>query len=100
MADDKPTQTEDKTEEPKQPEQPSNQTEQPDQNTQQVNPLDSITAELAALKQSQSDMMAAISALANQGAVNASVAQDNGNGEDAESYPTIDLTEINRLIGA
>ena len=100
MADDKPTQAEDKTEEPKQPEQPSTQTEQSDQDTQQVNPLDSITAELAALKQSQSDMMAAISALANQGAVNASVAQDNGNGEDAESYPIIDLTEINRLIGA
>lgn len=97
MADEKPEQTEDKTEQPKQPEQPSNQTEQ---DASQVNPLESITAELAALKQSQSDMMAAISALANQGAVNASVAQDNGNGTDAESYPTIDLTEINRLIGA
>lgn len=100
MADEKPEQTEDKTEQPKQPEQPSNQTEQPTTDASQVNPLESITAELAALKQSQSDMMAAISALANQGAVNASVEQDNGNGTDAESYPTIDLTEINRLIGA
>ena len=47
-----------------------------------------ITAEIASIKQ-------AISALANQGAVNGSVAVDNG-----EEYPEIDIDEVNRLMGA
>lgn len=63
-----------------------------------VNPMADFQAELAALKQQQNDIMAAVSALANQGAVNASVNADNGGSED--DYPTIDLNEINRLIGA
>ena len=47
-----------------------------------------ITAEIASIKE-------AISALANQGAVNESVAADNG-----EEYPEIDIDEVNRLMGA
>ena len=43
--------------------------------------------------------MQAISALANQGAVNASVQADNGNAPDDDDYPEIDLDSINRLIG-
>ena len=62
-------------------------------------PFEGINARLASMEQAQSDMMKAISALANQGAVNASVAQDNGNGSE-DDYPMIDLAEINRLIGA
>lgn len=46
-----------------------------------------ITAEIASIKQ-------AISALANQGAVDESVATDNG-----EEYPEIDIDEVNRLMG-
>lgn len=65
--------------------------------TVQPDPMASLQAELAQLKQQQSDIMAAVSALANQGAVNASVKADNGVDEE---YPSIDLNEINRLIGA
>ena len=46
-----------------------------------------IMAEVTSLKQ-------AVSALANEGGVNAAVAEDNG-----EEYPEIDLDEVNRLIG-
>lgn len=82
----------DKQQEPKQESAESKQGET------SVNPMADFQAELAALKQQQNDIMAAVSALANQGAVNASVNADNGGSED--DYPTIDLNEINRLIGA
>lgn len=66
--------------------------------TQAPDPFEGINARLASMEQAQSDMMKAISALANQGAVNASVNEDNkATGED--DYPTIDLDSINRLIG-
>lgn len=56
--------------------------------------LDSI----AALNAEIESIKTAVSALANAGAVNASVNEDNGG--DPEDYPTIDLDEVNRLIGA
>lgn len=62
-------------------------------------PFDGINARLASMEQAQADMMQAISALANQGAVNASVQADNGNAPDDDDYPEIDLDSINRLIG-
>lgn len=62
-------------------------------------PFEGINARLASMEQAQADMMQAISALANQGAVNASVQADNGNAPDDEDYPEIDLDSINRLIG-
>lgn len=61
-------------------------------------PFEGINARLASMEQAQADMMQAISALANQGAVNASVQADNGNAPD-DDYPEIDLDSINRLIG-
>lgn len=61
-------------------------------------PFAGINARLASMEQAQADMMQAISALANQGAVNASVQADNGNAPD-DDYPEIDLDSINRLIG-
>lgn len=77
----------------KEPATPATEPQQP-----AADPMESLQAELAALKQQQADIMAAVSALANQGAVNASVAQDNGDGSE-DGYPMIDLAEINRLIG-
>lgn len=62
-------------------------------------PFEGINARLASMEQAQADMMQAISALANQGAVNASVQADNGNVPDGDDYPEIDLDSINRLIG-
>ena len=63
--------------------------------TGQIAPvLDSI----AALNAEIESIKTAVSALANAGAVNASVNEDNGG--DPEDYPTIDLDEVNRLIGA
>lgn len=62
-------------------------------------PFEGINARLASMEQAQADMMQAISALANQGAVNASVQADNGNAPDDDDYPEIDLDSINRLIG-
>ncbi len=50
------------------------------------------------MEQAQSDMMKAISALANQGAVNKSIDADNDE-TDADEYPDIDLDSVNRLIG-
>lgn len=44
------------------------------------------------MNQRMGDMEQAISALANQGAVNESIDEDNGNGED--DYPTIDLDKL------
>ncbi len=61
-------------------------------------PFEGINARLASMEQAQSDMMKAISALANQGAVNKSIDADNGETDDDE-YPDIDLDSINRLIG-
>ena len=61
-------------------------------------PFDGINARLASMEQAQSDMMKAISALANQGAVNKSIDADNGETDDDE-YPDIDLDSLNRLIG-
>lgn len=51
--------------------------------------LADLMAEVASLKE-------AVSALANAGAVNDSVAADNGDDE----YPEIDLDEVNRMMGA
>lgn len=51
--------------------------------------LAEVMAELASLRE-------AVTALANTGAVNESVATDNGE----EDYPEIDLDEINRMMGA
>lgn len=82
--------------EPQEPQEPATPATEPQQPA--ADPMESLQAELAALKQQQADIMAAVSALANQGAVNASVAQDNGDGS-ADDYPMIDLAEINRLIG-
>ena len=61
--------------------------------------LDSMEQAQAGMEQAQANMMQAISALANQGAVNASVQADNGNAPDDDDYPEIDLDSINRLIG-
>lgn len=61
-------------------------------------PFEGINARLASMEQAQSDMMKAISALANQGAVNKSIDADNDE-TDAEEYPDIDLDSVNRLIG-
>lgn len=61
-------------------------------------PLEGINARLASMEQAQSDMMKAISALANQGAVNKSIEADNDETDDDE-YPDIDLDSLNRLIG-
>lgn len=61
-------------------------------------PFEGINARLASMEQAQSDMMKAISALANQGAVNKSIDADNGETDDDE-YPDIDLDSLNRLIG-
>lgn len=61
-------------------------------------PFEGINARLASMEQAQSDMMKAISALANQGAVNKSIDADNGETDDDE-YPDIDLNSLNRLIG-
>lgn len=83
----------------KEPATPATEPQQPAADPMQPSPMESLQAELAALKQQQADIMAAVSALANQGAVNASVVQDNGNGSE-DDYPMIDLAEINRLIGA
>lgn len=62
-------------------------------------PFEGINARLAAMEQAQADMMKAISAIANQGAVNASVRADNGNAPGDDEYPDIDLDSLNRLIG-
>ena len=61
-------------------------------------PFEGINARLASMEQAQSDMMKAISALANQGAVNKSIEADNDE-TDADEYPDIDLDSLNRLIG-
>lgn len=61
-------------------------------------PFEGINARLASMEQAQSDMMKAISALANQGAVNKSIEADNDE-TDADDYPDIDLDSLNRLIG-
>ena len=61
-------------------------------------PFEGINARLASMEQAQSDMMKAISALANQGAVNKSIEADNDE-TDADEYPDIDLDSVNRLIG-
>lgn len=61
-------------------------------------PFEGINARLASMEQAQSDMMKAISALANQGAVNKSIEADNDETDDDE-YPDIDLDSLNRLIG-
>ena len=61
-------------------------------------PFEGINARLASMEQAQSDMMKAISALANQGAVNKSIEADNDETE-ADEYPDIDLDSLNRLIG-
>lgn len=61
-------------------------------------PFEGINARLASMEQAQSDMMKAISALANQGAVNKSIDADNDE-TDADEYPDIDLDSVNRLIG-
>ena len=61
-------------------------------------PFEGINARLASMEQAQSDMMKAISALANQGAVNKSIETDNDETDDDE-YPDIDLDSLNRLIG-
>lgn len=89
----------DPKQEPQEPATQATEPQQPAADPMQPSPMESLKAELAALKQQQADIMAAVSALANQGAVNASVAQDNGNGSE-DDYPMIDLAEINRLIGA
>lgn len=62
-------------------------------------PFEGINARLAAMEQAQADMMQAISAIANQGAVNASVQADNGNAPGDDEYPYIELDSLNRLIG-
>lgn len=68
-------------------------------------PFERINARLTSMEQAQSgimkaqsDMMKAISAIANQGAVNNSIDADNGETDDDE-YPDIDLDSLNRLIG-
>ena len=60
-------------------------------------PFEVINARLDSMEHAQANMMQAISTIANQGAVNASVQADNGNAPD--DYPEIDLDSINRLIG-
>ncbi len=59
--------------------------------------LDPLMESIAALNAEIESIKTAVSALANAGAVNASVNEDNGGSED---YPEIDLDEVNRLIGA
>ena len=51
--------------------------------------LADLMTEVASLKE-------AVAALANAGAVNESVAADNGD----DDYPEIDLDEVNRMMGA
>ena len=59
--------------------------------------LDELMATVTAMGKQISDLSEAVSAIANQGAVNAAVNDDNGN--DGEDYPTIDLDSINKLMG-
>ena len=80
--------------EPTTPQEPVS-TQEPDT----PDPFEGINARLAAMEQAQADMMQAISAIANQGAVNASVQADNGNVPGDDEYPDIDLDSLNRLIG-
>nr|DAG50471.1 MAG TPA: hypothetical protein [Caudoviricetes sp.] len=58
--------------------------------------VDGIAASIADLVAEIESIKQAVSALANQGAVNESVSADNGETD----YPEIDLDEVNRLIGA
>ena len=51
--------------------------------------FEELKAEIASLKE-------AVAAIANAGAVNASVAADNGD----DDYPEMDLDEVNRMRGA
>ena len=93
----KEPETRDETKEPEtrdETKEPETEPQQVPDITGQIAPvLDSI----AALNAEIESIKTAVSALANAGAVNASVSEDNG---DTEEYPTIDLDEVNRLIGA
>lgn len=57
-----------------------------------------LTATVCAMGKQLNDLNAAIAAIANQGAVNESIEQDNHETDKVE-YPTIDIDGINRLLG-
>lgn len=63
----------------------------PEQFAQMVKSVSGMVSEIQSLKES-------VTALANQGSVNASIQGDNGSQKEPE-YPTIDLDEVNRLLG-
>ena len=60
--------------------------------------MEDLVATVQAMGKQLDDMSAAITAIANQGSVNASIKQDNHE-TDEEEYPTIDIDGINRLLG-
>lgn len=60
--------------------------------------LADLTATVSAMGKQLTDLSAAVTAIANQGAVNESIEQDNHETDEVE-YPTIDIDGINRLLG-
>ena len=60
--------------------------------------LADLTETVLAMGRQLNDLSAAITAIANQGSLNASVKQDNRE-TDEDKYPTIDIDGINRLLG-
>lgn len=60
--------------------------------------LADLTATVSAMGKQLNDLMAAVTAIANQGSVDESIKQDNRE-TDEDKYPTIDIDGINRLLG-
>ena len=60
--------------------------------------MEDLVATVQAMGRQLDDMSAAITAIANQGSVNASIERDNRETGE-EEYPTIDIDGINRLLG-
>lgn len=60
--------------------------------------LADLIATVSAMGKQLTDLSAAVTAIANQGAVNESIEQDNHETDEVE-YPTIDIDGINRLLG-
>lgn len=60
--------------------------------------MEDLGATVQAMCKRLDDMSAAITAIANQGSVNASIKQDSRETGE-EEYPTIDIDGINRLLG-
>lgn len=89
--DEKPKDTESVHPEPdKDPGTPTAPAIDPEQFNQLVQAVSGVVSDINSLKES-------VTALANQGSVNESVKQDNSPKEP--EYPTIDLDEVNRLLG-